>query len=250
MAVQRRELIEVAGGVWVAMSQRDSTTSTVIVGGSGLLLVDPAWLPYELSGLAAELTKRKWRVTAGFSTHAHHDHLLWHPDFGDVPRWASATTCALAIEHRVELLESLGSDWPWPEVFGRVDPLDGPSLPFGAEKIEVVIHDGHAPGHSALWLPERGVLIVGDMLSDVELPFWPDDLPAYLAALDQLTPYVRKARVLIPGHGTPTSNPGTRLDADQRYLDAVITGSPSDDPRLGLPGMAANHAHLVSMARG
>jgi hypothetical protein len=28
-------------------------------------------------------------VVAGFSTHPHWDHLLWHPRLGDVPRYAT-----------------------------------------------------------------------------------------------------------------------------------------------------------------
>jgi glyoxylase-like metal-dependent hydrolase (beta-lactamase superfamily II) len=71
-------------------------------------------------------------------------------------------------------------------------------------QIEPVFHDGHAPGHTALWLPERRVLIVGDMLSDIELPlpFFPDDLPAYLDSLDRLAPLASRAAVIVPGHGT------------------------------------------------
>ncbi len=250
MSAPGRPLVEVADGVWVSTSSKDSTTSTVVVEGEEALLVDPAWLPDELDGLAGELAHRNLHVAAGFSTHAHHDHLLWHPGFGEAPRWASPRTCELALEHRADLLDLLG-DWPWPESFGRVEPAPA-AIPFGAEEFEAVTHDGHAPGHSALWLASRGVLIAGDMLSDVELPlpFWPDDLPSYLQALDVLAPYVARARVLVPGHGAPTADPMARLDADRRYLDDTIAGRSVDDPRLGNPGMAANHAHLVEVARG
>jgi glyoxylase-like metal-dependent hydrolase (beta-lactamase superfamily II) len=251
-----RELIQVADDVWVATSRRDSTTSTVIVNAGLAFVVDPAWEPDEITGLAAELIDRGLGVTAGFSTHAHHDHLLWHPDLGPAPRWASPQSRALAEEHHGDLLTMLG-EWPWPESFGKVSPLAGDHIPspFGpdgpAEAIEVVIHDGHAPGHGALWLPDRKVLIAGDMLSDIELPlpFWPDDLPAYLAGLDALAPYVAQAEVLIPGHGTPTQVPAERLATDRRYLEDTIAGRPVDDPRLDNPGMRANHEHLVSMVR-
>lgn len=246
MSAPGRPLVEVSDGVWVATSRKDSTTSTLVVDGSDVLLIDPAWLPDEMDGLADEVARRGWTVAAGFSTHAHHDHLLWHPAFGEAPRWASPVTCALAAEHREDLLGNLG-EWPWPSSFGQVSPVIG-SFPFGGE---VVVHDGHSPGHSALWFADRGVLVAGDMLSDVELPlpFWPDDVPSYLEGLDRLAPYVTQARILIPGHGTPTSSPMARLDADRRYLDDTIAGRPVDDPRLGNPGMAANHAHLVSILR-
>lgn len=129
--------------------------------------------------------------------------------------------------------------------------VDGERLPEPWSEVELVGHDGHAPGHTALWLPERGVLLAGDMLSDVELPlpFWPDDLAAYLAGLDALSPVVAHAAVLVPGHGHPTTDPMARLDADRRYLEDVLTRGDSDDPRIGNPGMAEHHAHLLGLVR-
>ena len=87
------------------------------------------------------------------------------------------------------------------------------------------------------------------MLSDIELPlpFGPDALPAYLAGLDALAPFVTRASALIPGHGTPSFEPVERLDADQRYLDAVMSGRDPDDPRLGNPGMGEAHERLVRL---
>ncbi len=104
-----RSLVEVADGVHVATSRIMSTTSTVVVGGGGeALLVDPAWEPAELVALAAALEARDWRVVAGFATHAHHDHLLWHPSLGEAPRWASPRTAALAVAEREGLVDALG----------------------------------------------------------------------------------------------------------------------------------------------
>jgi glyoxylase-like metal-dependent hydrolase (beta-lactamase superfamily II) len=121
-------------------------------------------------------------VTAGFATHAHHDHLLWHPGFGAAPRWASAQTQAIAARDRAALIASLGDDWPaeLAALVGRLRPLPEAQVPW-LEPVAAIVHDGHAPGHAALWLSERGVLIAGDMLSDVELPlpFEPDDLGTY-----------------------------------------------------------------------
>lgn len=250
-------LVEVAEGVLVATSRRMATTSTLAVHDGCALLVDPAWEPDELVQLAVEIAARGVRVTAGIATHPHHDHLLWHPDYGDVPRWAAPRAVAVAREDRDRLLADLDPGYPEPVLaaFGRVRELPGATVPdpFGApgrgDPWEVVVHDGHAPGHLALWAPERGVLVAGDMLSDVELPlpFDPDDLDAYLAGLDVLGPYVARADVLIPGHGSPTRRPAERLDADRRYLDAVLSGRDPDDPRRANPGMAAEHEHLLRM---
>lgn len=250
-----RHLDEVAAGVWVATSRRMSTTSTVVVGAGEALLIDPAWEADELDALGGELRRRSLRVRAGFATHAHHDHLLWHPAFGDVPRWASDATAALAASERDALVAALGDGMPTElvELMGRVrgvgDAFPADGLPPGVD-VEMIVHDGHAPGQTALWLPAARVLIAGDMLSDLELPlpFFPDDLPAYLDGLDRLAAVAARAAVVVPGHGTVGDDALTRLDADRRYLDDMIRRGRSDDPRIANPGMAEEHAHLAALA--
>ncbi|GAA1467391.1 MBL fold metallo-hydrolase [Microbacterium thalassium] len=239
-----RELDEVAPGVLVATSREQQTTSTVLVAGGDALLIDPSWTPDELDGLAAELQSRGIRVVGGFSTHAHHDHLLWHPGFGSVPRWASPAAARQARRERQTAIAALGPGFPdrLVDLVGLVRPvgaeLPRASVPRGFHP-RLIIHDGHAPGHTALWLPEQRVLIAGDMLSDVELPlpFEPDDIPSYLEGLDLLADAAARAAVVIPGHGSPGPDALARLEADRAYLDDVLNARPSSDPRLGNPGM-------------
>ena len=251
-----RPLREVAPGVLVATSRRMLTTSSLLIGGSETLLVDPAWLPDELDALAAEVRQRRLRVIGGFATHAHQDHLLWHPEFGSAPRWASATTARFATAERAALVDALGPAFPvhLVDLMGRVRAVDAAipaeSVPAGVD-VELVIHDGHAPGHSAVWLPATRVLLAGDMLSDVELPlpFDPDDLPSYLQALDRLEPYARRAEVIVPGHGHVGGDADARLDADRRYLAEMIALGESYDPRVHNPGMGEAHARMKELVR-
>ena len=247
-----RELVEVATGVLVATSRKYATTSTVVVSADRAVLIDPAWEPDELEALADALDARGLTVTAGLSTHAHHDHLLWHPRFGDVPRLASPRTVALANEYHQQLLDNLGPDWPveLAKVFGQVHAAEPEPFSTGDDPIVLVVHDGHAPGHTALWLPERSVLIAGDMLSDLELPLPhdPDDLASYLHGLEILAPYVSRATVLIPGHGRPTEQPSQRLQADRHYLDALVAGADPQDDRRSNEGMAEVHARNLQLA--
>jgi glyoxylase-like metal-dependent hydrolase (beta-lactamase superfamily II) len=256
-----RELSEVVDSVFVATSRIMTTTSTVVVGRrSEALLVDPAWQPDELADLADVLRAMDLRVIGGFATHAHHDHLLWHPGLGGAPRWASRRTWEMAVSEREALVSYLGAEFPADlvELMGRVVPVPAPGTGIPPESlpadivVELVVHDGHAPGHTAVWLARQRVLIAGDMLSDreVPLPFYPDDLSAYLAGLEVLAHYVSQADVLIPGHGAPTREPQLRLDADRRYLDAVIGGKKPDDARLADPEMLEHYDHLVAMVRG
>ncbi|WP_259336092.1 MBL fold metallo-hydrolase [Clavibacter californiensis] len=232
-----------------------STTSTIVTGGSDALVIDPAWLPDELDALGRTLEARGLRVTGGFATHAHHDHLLWHPRLGSAPRWASPETARLAGTERAGLVEQLGAGFPTElvELMGRVQGVEGElpaeSTPLGST-VRLIVHDGHAPGHTAVWLPEQRVLIAGDMLSDIEipLPFWPDDLPAYVRALDLLAPIAAEARVVVPGHGSVGGDALARLDADRRIIDDAVAGRRTDDARIDAPGMREAFAQLRELA--
>jgi glyoxylase-like metal-dependent hydrolase (beta-lactamase superfamily II) len=241
-------LRKVATGLLVATSSKYELNSVVVLGqDGGVLLVDPGWPQDELDKIAAELAKQSLTPVAGFATHAHHDHLLWHPEFGDVPRWASPDTVRLAGSHRDELLEALGPDYR-PEVLalmGRVTALPGLDIPWLGPQSDVILHDAHIDGHSAIWIAELGVLIAGDMLSDIELPL-PDDSPnalfAYRAGLETLAPYADIAQFVIPGHGSITSDGTARVTADLAYLDDLVAGRDSTDARIANPEMAEVHA--------
>jgi glyoxylase-like metal-dependent hydrolase (beta-lactamase superfamily II) len=230
------------------------TTSTILAGHGEALLVDPAWLPDELDTLASFVAGRGLTVVGGFATHAHHDHLLWHPGFGDAPRWASTRTAERARGERASLVAELDAGFPPALValMGRVDAVAG-SIPESAGfEVELIVHDGHAPGHTALWLPRERVLIAGDMLSDVELPlpFDPDDVPAYLAALDVLSPYAARSAVVVPGHGHVGADALARLDADRKYLEEMLLRGRSDDPRRANHGMDDEYRHLQQVVGG
>ena len=51
--MEPREVIEVTTGVWVVTSRLYQTTSTIVARDGKALLIDPAWTPDELEGLAA-----------------------------------------------------------------------------------------------------------------------------------------------------------------------------------------------------
>ena len=91
-------LTEVADGVWVQQSEWVWTNAIVVRGDGGLVLVDPGIDGSELSQLADDLDRLGVPVVAGFCTHPHWDHLLWHPRFGDVPRYATAAGARAAFE--------------------------------------------------------------------------------------------------------------------------------------------------------
>lgn len=271
-----RSTVEVAPGVLVMTSRRFVTTSTVVLADQNALVVDPAWDPDELSGVASVLTARGVSCAAGAATHVHYDHVLWDPTLPSVPRWATPWSVAQWEQRRDELLRPLVGDLPEHllDLAGRLDAMPSASrpaedvpgspyprdtalpdpypLPWSDREVILHEHDAHARGHVAMEIPDSGTLLAGDMLSDVELPM-PDgddpDLVAYLVGLDRLVDVVSRSRILVPGHGTATTDPMTRLDADRRYLDDVIHGRQVTDPRLGEPGMLELHNRTLEQAR-
>ncbi len=235
--------------IGVTTSRRERTTSTVVISGGAALLVDPGWDPDELAWIADDLAAAGIAVTAGFATHAHHDHLLWHPGFGAAPRWASGATTHLAGADLSALIEALGPGWPveLAPLVGQVTGVSGSRVPWDGPTVDLITHDAHAKGHTALWIPAAATLVAGDMLSDVELPLLEESTPEdYADGLASLRPFVEQARVVIPGHGRPAvSNAAARArrTADKRYLASLVGGTEPADPRQLLPGMREAHAH-------
>lgn len=248
-------LREVAEGVWVAQSRRYDTNSTVLLDGhGGALVIDPAWDPDELAAIPADLAALGVRCVAGLSTHVHYDHVMWHPDLGDVPRWATAGTVAMVEADRDAVVAPLHRDLhdDLVDIAARdLRPIDGELLEWSGPTAVVHVHNAHAPHHLALELPDLGLLVSGDMLSDVELPM-PDrddvDLTTYRTGLESLTDVVRRSRLQVPGHGSVGDDPAHRHAADLRYLDDLEARGASDDPRTALDGMADLHAANVRRA--
>jgi glyoxylase-like metal-dependent hydrolase (beta-lactamase superfamily II) len=128
-------------------------------------------------------------------------------------------------------------------LFARLVPLASDVIPWDGPVAQVITHDGHAPGHSAVFLPDFGVLVAGDMLSDIEIPLLDTELCSppllaspvgdYHAGLNRLAA-LDGVRCVVPGHGHvgDTTEFRRRVDADRRYLDALTAGEPFDDPRL------------------
>ena len=94
------KLQQVADGVWVRQSDWVWTNSIVVRGADGLVLIDPGIHGSELNELADDVDLLGIPVVAGFCTHPHWDHLLWHPRFGDVPRYATSAAAQVAEQAR------------------------------------------------------------------------------------------------------------------------------------------------------
>ncbi len=236
-----QRLTGLAPGVLTATARYDTTTSTVVTAaGGGCLVIDPAVTVADLSALAAELAGAGLRPRAGFATHPHWDHVLWSRELGTVPRYATPAGVAMAASLREEMIAAAGQAAPGHDLALFADlvalPGDATHIPWDGPAAQVIVHDGHAPGHAAVFLPDTGVLVAGDMLSDIEIPLLDmaaaDPLGDYRAGLRRLAE-VPGVRWLVPGHGHVTDAAGFRhrVEADTRYLDRLAAGQRFTDPR-------------------
>jgi glyoxylase-like metal-dependent hydrolase (beta-lactamase superfamily II) len=96
-------------------------------------------------------------------------------------------------------------------------------------------HQAHAPGHAALLIEERGVLVAGDMLSDILMPFLDleaaNPLEDYLTALLLFEGVADNVDAVIPGHGSVdgAEQLRTRIQQDRAYVQALRDGGAPDD---------------------
>jgi glyoxylase-like metal-dependent hydrolase (beta-lactamase superfamily II) len=247
-------LTQVAGGVLVHRSELLRNNAVVVRGRAGVLLVDPGITDEEMACLADDLSAEGQRVVAGFSTHPDWDHVLWHADLGEAPRYGTAR-CA-------DVMRELRSNPDWrarvveglpPEIaeqvsldsFGHVSglPAGTAELPWDGHLVRIVEHPAHAPGHAALLIAECRVLVAGDMLSDVFIPMLDDPDPDgtadpiedYLVGLDVLEAVADDVDVVVPGHGSVggAGQVRARIGLDRAYLHALRGGRTPDDPRIG-----------------
>jgi glyoxylase-like metal-dependent hydrolase (beta-lactamase superfamily II) len=247
-------LKQVADGVWVRQSEWVRSNAVVVRGDDGLVLVDPGIDGSDLNELADDVDRLGVPVVAGFATHLHWDHLLWHSRFGDVPRYATAACAqaAGAVRERARAMAAESAPGIPLELIGLVTPLPADGGPVPGELVE---HEAHAVGHAAVLLADRGVLLAGDMLSDVLIPLLdarrPGQLSAYEAALDRLEKAAHDVDVLVPGHGAVARGPeiAARVAADRAYLDAVRRGDEPVDVRLEQDWLSGPHQANVEQAR-
>ena len=245
-------LRQIAEGVLIHESEFCQSNAVVVQGRAGVLLIDPGVQGREMACLANDLSDSGQIVAAGFSTHPHWDHLLWHAGLGAPPRYGTAR-CAATVRTRlpdarakariaeVMIPPDIAEQVPL-DLLGLIAglPAEMAQVPWDGPRVRIVEHQAHAPGHAALLIEESGVLVAGDMLSDVLIPMLDlndtaDPIEDYLAALRLLEGVAGDVDVLVPGHGSigGADQVRARTDQDRAYVHALRDAGVPGDPRVG-----------------
>lgn len=245
-------LRQVAEGVSTHQSELLENNAVVVQGRAGVLLVDPGLTGSEMACLATDLRELGQSVVAGFATHPDWDHVLWHSNLGEAPRYGTARCAAFMQDFRSNadwkaraaeaLPPEIAEETPL-DLFGLITALPAGTarIPWDGPEVRIIENPAHAPGHAALFIEERGVLVAGDMLSDVLVPNLDtlndanDPIEEYLVGLQRLEDVADQVDVVVPGHGSVggADELRARIEMDRAYVLALSEGRVPDDPRVG-----------------
>ena len=262
------EIRPVASGVyWLRMPlpfQLDHINLWLLRDGEGWIIVD--------TGFPDDVVREVWRqilegldgpVTRLIVTHFHPDHLglatwlmeetgaplsmtagefltahvVWHEIGGHGARFMVEQFRQHGLDgERLAKFAQRGSGYrravpSLPDRYDRVKA--GDHFTVDGKKWQVLIGHGHAPEHMALYSPEQGVLISGDMLlpkistniSVFASTPEADALGGFIDSLDQMARELPADTLVLPSHGLPFRGVQTRVAALRHHhedrLDAL-----------------------------
>jgi glyoxylase-like metal-dependent hydrolase (beta-lactamase superfamily II) len=247
--------------VFVVTSRVWQTTSTLVKVGDEAFCVDSPVLPDELELLPAIAAQAGFRVVGCLATHADWDHLLGRYAFPEAPLgMAESSAARLRNEPGGAQRELRDFDEEW--YVERPSPLALPgaqALPvpghcaISERELELHPADGHTVDGMAVWVPWASVLVCGDYLSPVEIPWLSPNgsASAYLATLDRLEPLVERAAHVVPGHGgvLDSARAGAILREDRAYLSALVERGADAPLPLARRNAAMRKMHAENVER-
>jgi cyclase len=184
------EMHEVSPGIIAFVHAEGRSSCGIIHTSEGVVLVDTTARPVDIRSYLALAGISPGDVRLILITHSHSDHTSGIPLF-DCPVLAHRRTRQRIARRGTERARK---QLPT-EVFE-----DRREIEIGGVQLQFIHAGGHTPGSSVVWLPEAGVLFVGDLLFAGGYPFLATaNVPDLIKALRWLPSF--GARVIVPGHG-------------------------------------------------
>ncbi|HEY7952367.1 MAG TPA: MBL fold metallo-hydrolase [Solirubrobacteraceae bacterium] len=236
--------------VILVTSQIWQTNCTIVRAGEECFMIDSPILPEELDALPSVLdqagieggaagrrpTSRasllRSRLSGLLATHGDWDHLLGRLAFPDASLGCAQSTYERLLATPGEAQRELRAfDEEYylerrPLMLGQLQPLPVPGrLAIGPHELELHPAAGHTCDGMAIWAPWARVLLAGDYLSSIEIPFFAEgdgNPQTYKATLQRLRPLVEGADRVVPGHGPAMEGAQALvvLEEDLAYLQA------------------------------
>ncbi len=251
----RPDLIVFTSRIW------QTTCTAVRAGDEGFLFDSPVFLD-ELEAVPGVLEQARFPVSGLLVTHADWDHLLGRLAFPGTSLGCAESSARRLLAEPGAAQRELRKFDEEHYVEGRAPlslaavqtfPVPG-RLELGAEhEIEVHPADGHTPDGAAYLMAWLGVLVCGDYLSPVEIPWISagGSLETYRATLERLRPLVERTETIVPGHGGPLARDRALqiLDEDLAYLRALRRDGSSAPLPPGRTTAAQRRIHEENVSR-
>jgi glyoxylase-like metal-dependent hydrolase (beta-lactamase superfamily II) len=229
---------DLGADIHVRQSRAYWMNSVVLLEPEHTVLVDPGVLPSEIEDLARLTRQAEPEAVTIVFTHGHWDHVLgrpWWPKARVVAHDRCAAEVAGGLEKIRREAEKLaaehGEKWPAPFAPFRVDDAVSGQRFLKLDPWRLVLRDafGHCDSQLSIHLPELGLLIAADMLSDIEPPLLNGPIGVYRGTLEILKPLADGGafEALIPGHGAialGSDDVRARIDGDLAYLEDLEHG--------------------------
>jgi glyoxylase-like metal-dependent hydrolase (beta-lactamase superfamily II) len=257
--------VSVSPDALVVTSAFWQTNAVALRAGGETVLIDSPYLPDELDALPGLLAGAGFEPDGLLATHADFDHLLGRLAFPGLTLGLGESSVERLRREPGQAQRELRDydarfylSRPGPLALGQVQGLPVPGridLATGEAAIELELHpaEGHTSDGMALLAEPLGLLVVGDYLSDVEIPWISagGSLADYRATLARLAPLLERASTVVPGHGAPhTRAEALRLlDEDVDYLDALERGDERGALPAGRDTKAQRKIHAENLAR-
>lgn len=220
--------------VIVFVSSYWQTTCTAVRAGDEGFLIDSLIYPDELDALPGVLERAGFPLSGLLATHGDWDHLLGREAFPDASLGCGESTAQRLRAHPGAAQRELREFDEEQYVAGRRPlslaayqalPVPGKLALGSAHEIEVHPAQGHTVDGVAYLMDWMGLLVCGDYLSPVEIPWISDggSVTAYLATLELLESLLERVDNVVPGHGGPIERDRALeiLGEDREYLRAL-----------------------------
>jgi glyoxylase-like metal-dependent hydrolase (beta-lactamase superfamily II) len=223
-------------GITIFESALYRTTTTIVSIGHALLIVDPNWVPDEITFIQDFISANyaRHRQYLVF-THSDYDHIIGYGAFLGATVIASQNFVLNAEKVRIlDQIRAFDNQFyitrSYPVTYPHADIIicdDGQKILIEGQEIYFYHAQGHVRDGLFVLIPDKNCWIAGDYLSNIEIPMVDDDFDAYhetlLKASNLINEY-KTIHLLITGHGDHAGDReevNKRIGNDLQYLSML-----------------------------